>query len=135
SAARGQEIKRIFDAAAFNLVPHDRLGLLRDCKQADEWHRARVLDLVDAPRIGAAGFRALLDANGGAGGPLGKALLDSLQARPIVVGGEPDGNFVHPPEPLAENLTTILPLVPQHRASVGFVLDPDSDRLAIIDER
>src|SRR4029077_2349430 len=47
----------------------------------------------------------------------------------------PDGCFAHPPEPLAENLTSILPLVPQHEANVGFVLDPDADRLAIIDER
>ena len=50
-------------------------------------------------------------------------------------GEFPDGNFVHPPEPLAENLTTILPLGPQHQASVGFVLDPDADRLALIDEK
>lgn len=135
SAARGQEIKRVFDSCAFKLGSYDRLGALRDCKDAEDWHRSRVLELVDTPRIGAAGFRALLDANGGAGGPLGKALLGSLQARPIVIGGEPDGNFVHPPEPLAENLTTVLPRVPQHQANVGFVLDPDSDRLAIIDER
>ena len=103
--------------------------------KAEDWHRERVLQLVDVTRIRARNFRALLDANGGAGGPLGKALLESFQARPVVIAGYPDGDFAHPPEPLAENLTTILPLVPQQQANVGFVLDPDADRLAVIDEQ
>jgi phosphomannomutase len=134
SAAKGQEVKQVFDAAAFTLVPHDKLGGVRECQSAEDWHRERVLQLVDVTRIRARGFRALLDANGGAGGPLGKALLESLQVEPILHGGHPDGDFAHPPEPLAENLTTILPLVAHYQARAGFVLDPDADRLAIIDE-
>ena len=63
-----------------------------------------------------------------------KKKIDALQAQPIVVGGHPDGDFAHAPEPIAENLTTILPLVSQHHANAGFVFDPDADRLAIIDE-
>ncbi len=135
SAAKGQEIKQIFDANAFTLVQHDKLGSMRECRQAETWHRERVLELVATTRIHARNFRVLLDANGGAGGPLGKALLDAFQAQPIVVGGDPNGDFTHPPEPLAENLATILPMIPAHQANAGFVLDPDSDRLAIIDER
>lgn len=134
SANKGQEIKQLFDAKSFALVGHDKLGQVHDCPDANNWHRERVLQLVDVPRIASRGFRVFLDANGGAGGPLGKALLDSLQAEHILHGGHPDGNFTHPPEPLAENLTAILPLVPQYQANVGFVLDPDADRLAIIDE-
>jgi phosphomannomutase len=135
SAAKGNEVKQIFDTNKFALVSHDRLGSLQECNKANDWHRERVMQLVDTARIRTHNFRVFLDANGGAGGLLGKDLLDSLQARPIVVGGNPDGNFAHPPEPLAENLATILPLVPQHQANVGFVLDPDADRLAIIDEQ
>jgi phosphomannomutase len=134
SAAKGLEIKQIFDASDFTLVPHDKLGGMRECQKAEDWHRERVLELVDVTRIRSRGFRVLLDANGGAGGPLGTALLNSFQAQPIVIGGHPDGDFTHPPEPLAENLTSILPLISHHHAKVGFVLDPDSDRLAIIDE-
>jgi phosphomannomutase len=135
TAARGKEVKALFDLHSFALVTHDRLGDLRENLQAEDWHRERVLQLVDVTRIRARNFRVLLDANGGAGGPLGQALLDSLQARPVVIGGHPDGDFAHPPEPLAENLGTILPLVPQQQANLGFVLDPDADRLAIIDEQ
>jgi phosphomannomutase len=60
--------------------------------------------------------------------------LDALGCRTVVKGGRPDGNFEHPPEPLADNLQTILPLVAREQAGAGFVLDPDADRLAIIDE-
>jgi phosphomannomutase len=136
SAAKGLQIKQIFDANAFALASHDKLGGVRECQQALDWHRERVLQLVDVPRIRSANFRVLLDANGGAGGTLGTALLEGLcRACPVVQGGQPDGVFAHAPEPLAENLTAILPLVPQHQASVGFVLDPDADRLALIDEQ
>src|SRR3984957_9527986 len=64
SAAEGLEIKKIFDANSFVLTPHDKLGGLSECPEAPAWHRERVLQLVDVPRIGAAGFRVLLDANG-----------------------------------------------------------------------
>jgi phosphomannomutase len=84
--------------------------------------------------IRARGLSAFLDANAGAGGPLGQSLLNALQCRATVHGGVPDGFFLHQPEPVAENLQEICPLVPRAGADVGFVLDPDADRLAIIDE-
>jgi phosphomannomutase len=46
-----------------------------------------------------------------------------------------DGRFLHEPEPVAENLQGICPLVASAGAAVGFILDPDADRLALIDER
>ncbi|MSQ96112.1 MAG: phosphoglucosamine mutase [Gemmataceae bacterium] len=135
SLAKGKDVKELFDTSTFALVSHDKLGKAFDAGRATDWHRERVLELVDAARIRTGKFCVLLDANCGAGGPLGTALLESLHVRPVLQGGDTDGNFVHPPEPLAENLTTILPLVPQNQANVGFVLDPDADRLAIIDEQ
>ena len=134
SAAKGQEVKAIFDQGRFREAAWDKLGILSQNDLAEAWHRDHVLTLVDAVGIRMRGFRVLLDANGGAGGPLGMSLLQSLGCKAIVIGGCADGNFAHPPEPLAENLNTILPLVAREKADVGFVLDPDSDRLAIIDE-
>jgi phosphomannomutase len=61
-------------------------------------------------------------------------MFDQFGAAAIFLGGEPDGRFEHTPEPTAENLRCILPLVPQAGADVGFCQDPDADRLAIIDE-
>jgi phosphomannomutase len=134
SAAKGQEVKEIFDKGQYRQAAWDKLGTLTENTRAAVWHRERVLGLVDAARVRQRGLRVLLDANGGAGGPLGRSLLESLGCAAVVKGGSADGNFEHPPEPLAENLRAVLPLVAREKADVGFVLDPDADRLAIIDE-
>jgi phosphomannomutase len=134
SAAKGKEVKEIYASGQYRQAPWDKLGTLTDNTQAAGWHRQRVLDLIDATSIRNRGLRAFLDANGGAGGPLGQSLLESLGCRPVVIGGLADGNFAHPPEPLADNLGSVLALVPREKADMGFVLDPDADRLAIIDE-
>ncbi|MBI3409969.1 MAG: phosphoglucosamine mutase [Planctomycetes bacterium] len=135
SASRGLEVKTIYDAGVFRFASWDKLGTFQECGQAETWHRERVLQLVDVTRIRSRGLCVFLDANGGAGGPLGRDLLGALQCQPVVSGGHADGVFEHPPEPLAENLTAVLPRVPQNHADAGFVLDPDADRLAIIDEQ
>src|SRR5207248_10775937 len=79
-------------------------------------------------------LKVFVDANGGAGGPLARDLLDSFRCRATILGGYADGHFAHEPEPTEANLTAICPKVPEAGADVGFVLDPDADRLAIIDE-
>jgi phosphomannomutase len=66
---------------------------------------------------------------------LGRPLLERLGCDIVVLGGEPDGHFSHPPEPTAENLQGVLAEVKQVGADIGFCQDPDADRLAIIDER
>jgi phosphomannomutase len=97
-------------------------------------HLALVEQIVDVPRIRAKRFRVLLDANHGSGSVLGTTLLERLGCEVIVLGGEPDGHFDHPPEPTSENLVDVLAQVTQAGADVGFCQDPDADRLAIIDE-
>jgi phosphomannomutase len=88
----------------------------------------------DVERIRGRKFRVLLDANHGAGSPLGRKLLRELGCEATVLGGEPDGDFEHPPEPTADNLATVLQQVGRRGEAVGFCQDPDADRLAIIDE-
>jgi phosphomannomutase len=122
-------------AGAGGTVPHDKLGSVQDYRQAEEVHRDRVLSLIDVPRIRSAGLRAFLDANGGAGGPLGKLLLQALQVQTFCHGCDPEGFFLHEPEPTAENLRELCPMVRHRGADVGFALDPDADRLALIDEQ
>src|SRR5262249_26690584 len=106
----------------------------RPCPHALDWHRERVLELVDVVRIRSRALRVFVDANGGAGGPLARDLLGSFQCRSTILGGYAGGHFAHEPEPTQANLTTVCPRVRETGADIGFVLDPDADRLAIIDE-
>ncbi len=134
SASEGRKIQALFERGAAASVPWDRIGGVQDYRKAEDVHRERVLQLVDVTAIRSAGLRAFLDANGGAGGPLGRALLKSLQVETVCRGCDADGSFLHEPEPTAANLREIGPLVKKHGDAIGFALDPDADRLALIDE-
>jgi phosphomannomutase len=134
TAAEGRKIKALFESSQFRYAPWDQLGSIVPCGEAEEWHRDRIRDLVDVSRIQERQFRVLLDANGGAGFTLGwQILLPSLGCRCVLVGEE-TGFFAHEPEPLAENLVEVAAMVPEEDADIGFALDPDADRLALIDE-
>jgi phosphomannomutase len=114
-------------------VSHDRLGtgeLLVDPLSA---HLELVLATVHAQRIQKRHFRVLLDANHGAGGLLGRRLLEELGCQVTILGEEPNGLFAHTPEPTAENLADVCSAVTACAADIGFCQDPDADRLAVID--
>jgi phosphomannomutase len=93
-----------------------------------------VLDTVSVASVAGQRYRVFLDGNAGAGGPLGTRLLQDLGCDVVQFECEPTGNFAHEPEPTPAHLTDVAPWVARHEAAVGFVLDPDSDRLALIDE-
>jgi phosphomannomutase len=134
SAAEGRKVQTRFESGAAASVPWNKIGGVETYYKAESDHRERVLQLVDAKAIRAARLSALLDANGGAGGPLGLALLASLGVETICRGCDADGDFFHMPEPTEANLCEVSPLVRENGAHIGFALDPDSDRLALIDE-
>jgi phosphomannomutase len=134
SAAAGARIKELFEARTFRRVSWNEIGAVTESRQAERWHGDQVLELIDVPGIRARRLRAFLDANGGAGGPLGCRLLEALECQPVCHACDADGLFVHEPEPVRANLGDICPRVSQHGADIGFVLDPDADRLALIDE-
>jgi phosphomannomutase len=97
-------------------------------------HLALVLGLVDGERIRRRRFRVLLDATHGAGSLLGRRLLEALGCQVTLLGGHPDGQFEHPPEPTAENLAGVATAARAAEAELAFCQDPDADRLALIDE-
>ena len=97
-------------------------------------HARAVLETVSVAAVAGQRFRVFLDANGGAGGPLGTQLLRDLGCEVESCGCDPSGEFLHDPEPIPAHLADVAPWVRQLKAAVGFALDPDSDRLALIDE-
>jgi phosphomannomutase len=134
SVAEGRKVQALFEAGVSPTKTWRELGTVQEYRRAEDDHRDKVLQLVDVPRIRAAQLWAFVDANGGAGGPLARKLLHSLNVKMFGQGDNADGCFLHEPEPTAENLRDIGPAVQQHGAHIGFALDPDADRLALLDE-
>jgi phosphomannomutase len=133
-AGPGQAVLQHYRTGTPNWLPQDRLGSSLRCDDTVAAHLLAVLGIVDAERIRKCRFRVVLDSNHGAGGILGRRLLDELACRVTVLGEEPDGQFAHPAEPTAENLSGVLTAITQAGADVGFCQDPDADRLAVIDQ-
>jgi phosphomannomutase len=134
-AAAGQGVLAAYREPAAAWAAFDRLGAIRLLADTTGEHLRLILSTVDAEAIRRRRFRVLLDSNCGAGSVLGRALLESLGCQITMLGDQPTGQFVHPPEPTAENLAGVRQQVTAAGADVGFCQDPDADRLAIIDER
>ncbi|MBN2473082.1 MAG: phosphoglucosamine mutase [Pirellulales bacterium] len=133
-AGPGRDVLEHYRTAPIAWVSHDQLGCGYECTDSTSAHLKAVLATVNLPRIRSRQFRVLLDANHGAGSVLGRKLLEELGCRVTVLGEPPNGQFAHPPEPTAENLSGVLAAVGQAGAEIGFCQDPDADRLAVIDE-
>src|SRR5262249_37299177 len=116
SAEEGGRIRDLFEAKAFRRVPGSKIGTVMACDQAEAWHRDCVRVRVDAARIRALRPRVFLDANGGAGGPLGGSLLEALGCQVVCQACSANGVFEHEPEPVLANLQEICPRVAQHGA-------------------
>ena len=136
SDADGKEILRLAETEAFDFVAAGDLGRIRERVSYDSEHIRRVLalPLVDVEAVRRAGFRVVVDAVNSVGGVVIPMLLREMGVEVIGLNCEPDGRFAHDPEPLAKNLTEISALVPAERADLGIVVDPDVDRLALINE-
>ncbi len=103
---------------------------------AVERHLEAVMNLpaVDVEGIRNRGFTVALDAVRGAGGPVMRALLERFGCEVAGINLETDGRFPRPPEPVPENLGGLSTLVKRSGAALGIAVDPDVDRLAIVDE-
>lgn len=134
-AEEGAGIAARYRANEWPLAAWDRVGRLTVEEDPHEPHLARVLANVDVAAIRKRRFRVLLDANHASGGEIGRRLLEMLGCETLVLGGKPDGLFEHPPEPTAENLQGVAATVGAGDFDVGFAVDPDADRLALVDER
>jgi phosphomannomutase len=85
--------------------------------------------------MGMAGFKVVIDCVNSVGGIILPPLLKKLGVREVIeLYCDPTGLFPHNPEPLPQNLNDISETVVKHKADLGFVVDPDVDRLVIVNE-
>ncbi len=137
NAVEGENVLKIAADESFEFSPVDELGKLTENFSYTQKHIESVLalELVDVEAIKAAGFSVAIDCVNSVGGIAIPALLEALGVKKIEkLYCEPNGQFPHNPEPLSEHLTEISEVMKQGKADVGFVVDPDVDRLAIICE-
>lgn len=137
NAAEGNEVLRIAEAEEFVYSDVDRIGKYKEDFSFDEKHIDHVLGLklVDVEAIRNANFKVALDTINSVGGIILPRLLEKLGVKTIyLLNGEVTGDFKHNPEPLEKNLGDIMDLMRGGNYDVGFVVDPDVDRLAFICE-
>ncbi len=135
---QGKEVLALADDGDFDFVTYDRLGNVLSDQTWNMRHIDMVLnlDLVDREAIAKANFTVAVDAVNSVGGIVIPQLLRALGVKNIIeLNCEATGRFAHTPEPIPENLHQISDLLADGRADVGFVVDPDVDRLAIVTEK
>ena len=135
--AQGKEVLAIAAREDFDYAEVDALGkeYINNTYMQRHIDSVLKLKLVDVDAIRKANFTVAVDAVNSIGGVVIPALLKRLGVKNVIeLYCEPTGKFGHTPEPIPENLTDIASLMAEGKADVGFVVDPDVDRLAIIME-
>lgn len=135
SADRGAQVKSAYKDQPLTWAPWEEIGRTTTCPDSTTAHIEKILSTISAAPIQKKKFQVLLDANGGSGSIVGVKLLEQLGCEVEVIGGEPNGIFLHPAEPTEANLKSISELVTKGKYDIAFCQDPDADRLAVIDEK
>jgi phosphomannomutase len=136
-AGEGQEVIRIARNHGIRYRDYKGIGRTMVDDTVLDAHIDAILSLpyIDRDLIAGAGFRVAVDAVNGAGSLALPRLLERLGVKEIAkIHCVPDGLFPHDPEPLPEHLTEICELVGSAGSDIGFVTDPDADRLSIVGE-
>ncbi len=133
-----QAVIRMAEAGEAETVAYDEIGAYRRQDFLDlHIDRILALDLIDADSIAERDFRVVVDGINSVGGIALPRLLQRLGVRAeniLCLNGEPTGRFAHPAEPLPEHLTETIAFVAESGADLGLVVDPDADRLALIED-
>lgn len=132
----GHEVLDIAASGTMMYCSYDELGVVSEDAESLDYHIDHILALpyIDKNKIASRNFRVAIDAVNGAGSESVPKLLEALGVRAIEkIHCTPDGLFPHNPEPLPEHLGDICEHVKRSGADIGFVTDPDADRLAVVD--
>jgi phosphomannomutase len=133
----GNDILKIADNENFSYAGVDDLGVLNNNNTLNRLHINKIVNLktVNKGAICEAGFKVIIDCVNSVGGLIIPDLLYALGVKEVIkLYCDPTGEFPHNPEPLPQNLADISEAVTKYKADIGFAVDPDVDRLAIISE-
>ena len=137
SAQDGAEVLKIAEQESFDFAPVEKLGKYSQTNHYIKKHIDLIKKnkLVDVKAIQNAKFKIVVDAVNSTGGTTVPLLLKELGVKTIKkLYCEPTGKFPHNPEPLPENIKAISKEVKNGKYHLGIVVDPDVDRLALVQE-
>jgi len=136
-AEQGAKVLEIRNGGHYNFQKWQNLGKIASYNKAVDDHLDAIkqLSFIDTEKVRRRKFRVVADCVNGAGGMIVPQLLQHFGCETIMQNADPHGRFPHNPEPLPENLDELGKAVREHRADLGFALDPDADRLALVSEK
>jgi phosphomannomutase len=136
SAQDGAAVIQLFEKGHINFAPISQLGSYKQQTDAIAWHIGQVLNhpLVDRTLIAQQNYHLVVDCINSTGALSIPPLLDRLGCSYTLIHQEINGVFDHNPEPLPHHLTTLMDVVLKEKAHMGISVDPDVDRLALINE-
>ena len=132
-----QVIKRFNEGWKEPLAPWDGVPMPETDSSSIALHLQKILAVpfIDKEAIRRRTFTVVVDCNHGVGGVMARQLLEELGCTVIALGETPDGKFEHPCEPVPAHLGMLCEAVKRENADVGFAIDPDGDRVAIVSEQ
>ena len=130
-----RRLLNIYSSGRIKYVGEALLASVKTYPPALDVHVGSILRILNKGIIRKSHFKVVLDANRGAGSVIGPILLEKLGCRLVKLNCKPDGHFAHPPVPTPSNLGGLCLMVKKSGADVGFAMDPDADRLAIVSEK
>lgn len=137
SAEDGEKLLELAESDALEFVENNKLGNYTKNDTYIDKHIEMILELplVDVEAIAQKDFRIAIDCVNSTGGIAIPRLLKALGVTKVAeFYCEPNGHFPHNPEPLPENLTHISSQMKKGKFDLGIVVDPDVDRLALLNE-
>ena len=134
--AEGKQVLALAEQEDFIFPDVESIGkvILREDFNPTHIDQVLNLKLVDVEKVKARKFKVVVDAVNSIGGVVIPALLRRLGCEVVELNCTPDGHFAHNPEPLPQNLTEISEVIVREGADLGVVVDPDVDRLALVNE-
>ena len=136
NATVGEQLLKLSESSDVSFSSIDELGSITVVNDYIDRHIEKILSLplIEAERIKSQGFHVVIDAVNSTGGIAIPKLLDRLGVSYKAMYCEPTGNFPHNPEPLEKHLGDLMRSVQEEKAHFGITVDPDVDRLALVDE-
>ncbi|MFA6386386.1 MAG: phosphoglucosamine mutase [Candidatus Paceibacterota bacterium] len=131
-----EQINEVKEHLKEKYIPNKKIHYTKtDNKKFRQIHISEILKNINIKDIRGARYKVTVDTINGASGVIIRELLKKLNCKVKIINAKQDGEFAHPPEPLVKNLKQISIDVIKNKSDIGFVTDPDGDRLLVVNEK